>query len=329
MKFDAYKFCVKHKKGLKLTFATGVLANAFFICKPDFHTTIEPIINSIEVDDIMLSDLSNNIYNSNRLNDTEKEYLYNRALLVDVLPYINQSNYMKRCYNVRFKNIDIKSYSSDSVLYGDWDGFYNVVTPSTLHVADYEDPYESSSTVGHEFIHMLQNPNIYSFFSEASAEIMSFEYYDNPVTAYTDEVKLLRVLMEIIGSEPIKQYVFAGDFSLIESRVKPYLTDEEYQEFIRCISLSTEDPNNVNDRNVSLRKIYKTLYEKIYESNIEDDNIIHMIEANKPSLYRYYFNGRKESYYGIYYIEDNVLMVDNVYLPSIAKREELFKSTTK
>ena len=56
--------------------------------------------------------------------------------------------------------------------------------------------------------------------TEACAEIIAYEYYDAPVDSYLEEVKRTRVLMEIVGSDPVWQSNFSGDSSKLHELLK-------------------------------------------------------------------------------------------------------------
>ena len=251
-------------------------------------------INNYEVNDI-----KDMIYSSRHLNNEEKDYLYNEDFLNDVLSVINDSEYLKYKYSINFNNIDIRKdyakFKNDTTAMG----YYDTYKPNILFVKYYEElDNVSKDTVSHEFVHLCQDINGYNLIIEACAEIISSEYFKgSKINSYYEQVKLLKKLMEIIGSDVVWNYCFTGDFSLIEERVKPFLSDDEYKEFLDDLTFDYDDEDVNEMKFVSLHNILRILYKNIYNDDIENNTIINMIDKNDNDLYRYYFNDRKESFY--------------------------------
>ena len=251
------------------------------------------------IEDYDLDDIKNMIYSSKNLNSDEKDYLYNEAYLTDVLNTINDSNYVKLKYSKNFKNIDIrKDYnrfeSDDTAL-----GYYDSSKPNILYVRNYEELDKlSKDTVAHEFVHLCQEIEGYNLIIESCAEIISNEYYPiGRINSYYEPVRLVKKLMEIIGSEPIWKYCYTGDFSEIENRVKPYLSDVDYEEFLNNLDFDYDDDESNEKRYESMDNILSILYKNIYNDDISNNIVISMIDKHDDDLYRYYFNDRKESFY--------------------------------
>ena len=154
-------------------------------------------------------------------------------------------------------------------------------------------------TIAHELIHMCQETYGYNLITEASAEIISNEYFQETyLSSYTYQVKNLKILMEIIGPYPIWYYNFTGDFSLIEEKVKPNLTAEEYDTFLECLWFNYNDTITIIKKEESLKEILYTLYTNIYGESIFDNDIINHIITGDKTLVRNYFNNRlNDSYY--------------------------------
>lgn len=240
--------------------------------------------------EITSDDLNNFINNSNDLKDDEKDYLYNSDFFKDVLSTINASEYMKKEYQKKFKNIVIKSFEADNIR----KGFYNPCEPNCLYVAEYSDlDFKTKDTVAHEFVHLCQCPCKYTLLIEASAEIISNEYFNSTsINSYQDEVKILKVLMEIIGSKPIWDYVFTGDFSKIEEEVKPYLKGDEYKEFLRCLVIERNDGITRKIYFKRLNELLNIIYFNKFKVDIKNDLVVSLIRNKPEVLSRYYFNQR-------------------------------------
>ena len=193
--------------------------------------------------------LRDKIFSSIALTKEEKEYLYNSDFIEDILPIINSSNYLRNMYDTYFYNISIEAFNKEYEKYDSSLGYYSTGIPNTLFIKDYDGINEDNKdTIAHEFIHLCQDSFEHNLITEASAEIISYEYFnDTSMSSYATQVKLLKELMEIIGSYPIWYYNFTGDFSLIEKMVKPYLNDNDYNIFIDCLSFSYDDyTSNIN-----------------------------------------------------------------------------------
>jgi hypothetical protein len=105
--------------------------------------------------------------------------------------------------------------------------------------------------------------------------------------------------MEIIGSKPIWDYSFNGDFSLIENEVKPYLSNEDYETFLNCLVFDYENPDK--NKFKTLEELLSKIYTAKYNKNIKEDSVLKYINSLNITLVRYYFNQRhSESYFTEY-----------------------------
>ena len=292
---------LKNKHRLRLIIGALCAANAIATFVPSVGAH-EPVSHSYDIDqfvsnDITLEEMKSMIYSSNRLTDEEKEFFYNEDLFTDILPYINESEWMKVVYRAKFDNLDVKNIGSLMYHFVPYQGWYPGESSSSLFVKNYDISDDGvKDTLAHEYMHATQNLSSYPFFYEPAAELSAYEYYGGEIDSYKSTMKYLKVLMEIIGAEPIKQYVYTGDFSLIEERVKSNLSEDEYALFIECIS---EDllGSRASERNEKLMTIYQSLYLNIYGTPMKNDQIISRILSDDENLTRSYFNERLENYY--------------------------------
>ena len=250
--------------------------------------------------DYQLEDIYNMIYSSSNLDSQEKYYLYNEDFFNDVLEYINRSDFLKYKYRIHFNNIEIrgdhKNFDEDSSDLG----YYLLDRPNTLFVKNYNELTErNKDTVAHEFIHLCQDITGYNLIIEACAEIISHEYYSNNNNRYSyhEQVRLVKKLMEIIGSDVVWYYNFTGDFSKIEERIRPYLNSNEYKEFLNDLTFDYDDYTVNRIKFNSLDGLLSRLYKSIYNDDIENNKVISLIDMYDNSLVRYYFNDRYDSYY--------------------------------
>ncbi len=304
-----YKYKGKHlKSNNKKRFHFGIVTimlslTALLTANALIHAkNINTNINDKVIEDYCCSDIYNMINSSRSLNDDEKEFLYNEDLFNDVLKIINEDNYLKYMYSIYFYNIKIENYSykerNDNTI-----GFYNIDSPNVIHIKNYTELNDNAKdTIAHEFIHLCQETNSYNFIIEAGAEIISNEYYGTPISSYSRQVKIIKKLMEIIGAYPIMVYNFTGDFSLIEERVKPFLTEEEYAEFLDDLTFDYDyDDVNIPKYN-SLEVLLGKLYKNIYNGDINNNKIFHLID-NSNTLNRYYFNSKLKDTERTYYLD--------------------------
>lgn len=267
--------------------------------------TIKLNNNPSQIDNYELVDIKKMIYLSPNLTEEEKNYLYNEYFLTDILTIINDSCYEKYKMAECFYNIDIIGYNDEA--HANQAGYYCLDTPSNLYIKNYTELNEANkSTIAHEFVHLCQDIGSYNLITEASAEIITKEYFEsNHRYVYSTQVKLLKKLMEIIGSEPIWYYIFTGDFIEIEKRVSPYLTTEEYQKFLNDLSFEFDNYKVNKPKFEELDEILNNLYYRIYNKDIKDDEIISLIELENQNkeLVRYYFNQNKINEENSYYLD--------------------------
>lgn len=279
-------------------------------------------------DPIELYDIKSDIYSSSKLTDEEKAFLYNEDFISDVLETKNSSAFAKYFINKKFNNIKISAYDKENGIHKNADGFYNLITPNTLFVANYKnlDDEETRDTVAHEFVHMMQESYGYNLLIEATAEIISSEYYNTKVDVYSEQVYLTKILMEIIGPEPIWNYVLTNDFSLIEKRVKPFLTDEEYKIFLKNLNFNRKDYEKQLDTFDNLMNIMLILYKNVYGVEMSSDEVIRLLDSTqKTNLQRYYFNNRKINEENSYYLTRSKKEENKIYSFKEAYDQSLIK----
>ena len=236
---------------------------------------------------------------SSYLTQEEKNFLKNEDLIEDVLKTVNTDLSTKALFLSYIHHIDIQSYGAEDPQYNSAYGYYNLSTPSTMFMKDYTGLNDKEDTLAHEYVHLLQDTSGYNLIIEACAEIVSTEYYGVPESYYPFQVQLLKVLMETIGSDVVWNYSFTGDFSGIEERVKPHLSEEEYQDFLDCLTFDYDDASANYPKYDRLRELISKLYKSIYHKDIEEDLIIQLINHYDFTLNRSYFNPRQtnDSYY--------------------------------
>lgn len=273
---------------------------------PILRDVEKAVINQyIKTEDLDMDNFLYSLYYSKELTNEEKRYLYNEDFLEDILPYVNKSSFTKYMYSHKFKDINISSYNGELRKER---GFYNLLFLNKLFVADYKKLESSKDVIAHEFIHMCQEGYGYKLITEASAELLSSEYFEGvKVDSYLNEVRLLKKLMEIIGSEPILEYNFTDNFDLIEQSVKPYLSNDEYREFLNCLTVDvSKEDKEVEEKEKRLDLILNNLYYNKYEEDIKLNKSISSLDS--PWRVKYYFNKRFMNEENSYYYETEKVM---------------------
>lgn len=246
---------------------------------------IDKVIDYEITDDKMI-DLLNE---SKRLNEEEKKYLINEKLFSDIEEALNNGD---NGIFVRYhlKNMDIvpmTKIEEKKLYYAS--GFYSeILKPKKLNIRNYRNDIDyNCDTVSHEFIHSLENCK-YAYICEAFVAITNSEYYCND-SSYFEEVKRIKVLMEIIGPEPIWKDAFSNDSSSLDNLLDYYLSEVDSNEIKELFKVNISTSEDIDLVNEKIDKLLSVLYYNVYGKNIEDDEIIKAIYNNSIKS-RNYFN---------------------------------------
>ena len=249
--------------------------------------------------------ICNAIQLATTLSDQDKNFLYNEELFKAIS---NTPMTEDRIMSLEEKLTDIKilpfteedkeenkTRASQGLL--ETVGYYNPLTPNIFYMEN----LTNQDTKTHEFIHLLQDNNNYYYIREASAEIISNEYYGALLDSYKEEAKRIKVLMEIIGTNPIWNVNFSGS----EEKLQEFndilynnLSYKEYGEITEILTTSPSDktPEEMKKINENLDKILANLYNNIYHEPIENNEIIQYIYGNNlntTNCARHYFQDRE------------------------------------
>lgn len=314
------------------SFILSLMASYNIVNNYEFEI-VNCIYNFEKYSDITLEDIKNNIYSSNNLDITEKEYLYNEDYFNLVLSYVNDSNYSIYTYNNRLNDFEINSFSnyeSERLL-----GYYDI-NENTINIKDYDYLNEDNcDSVAHEFVHLTQVENIkYPIIVESTAEILSSEFYNNTkINAYKNQVVFTKILMEIIGTKPILEYIYTGNDKLLTESIKPYLFDEEYETFISYLKQDLDEKNLEFNYTQKLIDILSVIYQRKFNDDINNNEIINLIKNNDQSLVRYYFNKKFINQENSYYIDYINLKEQDIDIQTAKKynivENVLIKNTTE
>ncbi len=262
--------------------------------------TIEKGINYyIEIrQDLTVDDLISKINESPMLTDSQKRVFANRNYLSTIIPFINKSDAAKIYARRNFDNITVKFIDTTGKSYS---GYHNRLEGNVIYVTDRcapggpEEKYFSSYAL-HEFDHLCQLNCYYNVLSEAVAEL-SKEFDSSAIIfAYPDQRYITTKLMEIIGSDPVLEYTSTDNINVIKNEIKPYLSSNELEEFLRCLHDPDASKEYYNyDELLKKLQIADSFLDKIYFNKfgipVEEDPVIPYLK--NETLIRYYFDKDK------------------------------------
>lgn len=257
----------------------------------EYANTIEQSQQEYVMHEYTLDEVRDRIFSSNGLTEEQKTYLYNEDFLTNILPYVNSNQYANYLFDKKYNNITINYFDHNEYACA---GFYSQAEPNVISVADTVTGHYLYDVVAHEFVHMNQVDYKYSVIVEAGAEIMSYEYFEGAYpSSYSEEVKILKTLMEIIGPDPIREYLYTGNDESLVSTVNEYLNPEESELFFKSLSIGQESnlayiEDEHTESMVNLNNLLETMYTRKYGGELIDDNEIRCIVHNLAE--RYYFN---------------------------------------
>ena len=298
------------------------------------RTTHRPIYDAIlDFRNVELESIKETIHSSKRLTDEEKDFLYNPQFFEDVLPYINSSEIGKFLFDLELDKVNIKVYD-DSDSYGKNFGGYYLSLDGSIHI---NIKYINSSKydiLAHEFLHLCQRTNKYNLIYEACAEILSHEYYDVPCSSYSTEVYLVKKLMETIGPEPIKEFIFTGFFDSAEEELRKYFSNQEYNQFISLLNMKNVanpfyNKEQEDNNRGKLNEMIDMLYERKFGYPSNYDPAIACLNNPNTHFERYYFNTSKMdqgNYFDYYEIKSIPIKeaFDANLVQSVFKEEETY-----
>ena len=219
-----------------------------------------------------------------------KEYLSNDVFLQDVLDIADDS----RDYILRKKLEDITiKYDKDACEEREACGFYNVINPNLITLE--EDTEEIiNNSLAHEFVHLMQDNNIYLYIREASAEMMAYEYYDSIATSYEEQRNNLRILMELIGPKTIMELNFKGDVDSFEKTIYNSLDEEKADKLLELFTASPAHDENIEKID---EEVYDLLDEMSYNLTGMRLNDVDNYTLKTSKIRQVYFNQHSKHLY--------------------------------
>lgn len=217
--------------------------------------------------------------NDSEFDAIDKQLLGNEELLKLVFKYY-EGTPMKYTANAKFNDIKLRVYNGDE---GEREaqnyGYYSILEPNVLNV--HKD--SMSSTLVHEFIHLLQaDAGYYSYLDEAVATLMTKEFYNLDSPSYPDAVDNLKLLISIVGPEPIYKLVFGGDDSDLLKIFRDNLTNDEVISLVDELRSSPSNTKESEQYQYVRESLFK-LYKNMYGSDISDNAELALIFLNEDS----------------------------------------------
>lgn len=233
----------------------------------------------------------NGISESTGLTDEMKNMLLNDKFMKD---FFARGFDESRQYELtqKFNNITVVEFTEEELKEESTTiGYYNPSQENVIHLKDTSTDIINSS-LGHEFMHLVQDNNCYSYIREACAEILSKEYgFENSASSYESARQRVCVLMEIIGSEPVWECNFRGSTNYFSSVI--YDSFEDKEDAKRLLQLFTKSPAHDKEEldviNKEIDQLLAKMYEYVYGTSIKEDELVQVIYS-ASDIKRGYFN---------------------------------------
>ena len=260
------------------------------------------------------------INDSQNLSDEDKALIVNSELLEFILPYYgdNLNEKLLICLNdltVKYIPVleDEEFLSDDEVVVL---GYYNTLSPNTINVAVEDDTIDKISDPRvnfaadiikiHELIHLFSSNFKYPFLTEGVATILSQEINYSTIqylgNGYTDDLHLLKLLMEVIGTEPILKSLFGGDSKMLESILAQNLSYSDYNSFLEL--LNKEPGSLLEEEKNDMYNLIGTIYKNINGCDMEENSDLMIGYLYEKYLNSYDF---KNSSFRRYFLTSDLL----------------------
>lgn len=242
---------------------------------------------------IELDDIRDYIYYKSEIKSEKvKDFLWNPELINDVLPYY-KGTYLDIVSKIRHYGLNIEVGLDDENLSGEY-RYGNTIYMQQFDENGFDENSYNAKTLAHEYVHLLQTTSGYPFVRETSAELIAHEYFCHSSSSkdfysYSEPLKYLRVLMEIISPEPIWDNAFHQNSTMLDDSIRPFLSEKEFKTFKKIFSLH---PYLQMEELIScfpeLESILDTLHMNKYGFSMYDDAMINAI-LNNQEYDRVYF----------------------------------------
>lgn len=246
------------------------------------------------------------IYSSDNLSLADKQLLQNEELFEKIsqvkIDYDRVESLVEKLDNIYIEEFTKeekeaeKEKNEENISYTT--GYYNPLIPNSFKLLDLED----EDTKVHEFIHLLQESNCYSYLTEAITEIIKKEYYQDKIknyspTYYSQQIRI-KVLMEIINPEIIWDMMYTGNTEEFENAINSLLSKEDAELFLTSLYESVADKKEKEKTriNSTIDRLLGAMYQNKYNESIKNNEVISLIYDEEGIVIennRRYFNDAK------------------------------------
>lgn len=224
---------------------------------------------------ITYNKVSTLIETSEELTEEEKMTFKNEKLLNNIIPYYNGINMdfiATKCFHdLHYRYYEKRTDEKGNIILG----YYSRLNPNELNICTNQTPEEEYDKKCHEYIHLLLAKYKYRYITESCAEIISNEYYDIPIDAYEKAVINSKILLKIVGPEPIWKLNFSGDDTELVSIISENLESEKAQNLLKLLKKKPNSQENINEE---IRILLKELYFNINHTDMNDNIYIKNIK---------------------------------------------------
>ena len=270
------------------------------------------------------SDFYKELYNNS---DDEKKEILNLTKLVirDNNDYLDQKDILNS-----FSSLKIVITSNDRLLTNTSDniiGRYDQET-NTLYLKEGLDEDALNTTIFHEFLHFLsksgfvstsfnKNGYIGDALNEGMTQLLVNEHFKNQLFVYSNEVSITKALVEILGSDFMRECYFSHDLDSLIDELSKYVSHEDVISLLKNmdnakIAYNDEDRDNYDSFNRKCWDIIGNIYMNKFGKDIEKDRLMMAYKDGTSfdsvvSVSKKYFIGNEDKSYKInyYYIDGN------------------------
>lgn len=270
------------------------------------------------------SDFYKELYNNS---DNEKKEILNLTKLAirDNNDYLDQKDILNS-----FSSLKIVITSNDKLLTNTSDniiGRYDQET-NTLYLKEGLDEDVLNTTIFHEFLHFLsksgfvstsfnKNGYIGDALNEGMTQLLVNEYFKNQLFVYSNEVSITKALVEMVGSDFMRECYFSHDLDSLIDELSKYVSHEDVISLLKNmdnakIAYNDEDIDNYDSFNRKCWDIIGNIYMNKFGKDIEKDRLMMAYKEGTSfdsvvSVSKKYFIGNEDKSYKInyYYIDGN------------------------
>lgn len=215
-----------------------VLASALYEAL-DFKEVISEKVEALLQEGISKTEIAETFLEQNsNLNEEHKEVL--RQSFPFLESYVNDHYFADAICTLRALTI---TENEDKVIKAGREGAVGVtLTPYLVYYYDLENT-NVKHTILHEGFHAMTHTNAPDWLEEGMTELLTAEYGDGQITAYSLAVNDIKALSEIVGSEVVLKAYLSGLLPWIQEELMAIIDDEDMAN--NLLDLIASDMTNV------------------------------------------------------------------------------------